>query len=277
MKIILSRKGFDSQFGGYPSPILPDGRMVSLPIPSPNDTACFGSIFCASQSYYELMKDLMPWVRFKGKGIPLSPDTMCHLDPDLCKSTVNRMSGWKPLFGQTDAAETHLENQGVKEGDIFLFFGWFKKVTRKEGRVIYDRKDRGRHIIYGYLEIGRKIRVKHDQIPEWARYHSHADVRIPRMSNNSIYVGADKLSWNSEIPGAGCFYFNEGLVLTKDGYSKSRWNKFDFFKKMSHHSEDSMKKDFFQSAAIGQEFVINNDEEAEKWAKELIEMQKLVA
>ena len=34
MKAILSRKGFNSAFGGYPSPILPGGEMVSLPIPS---------------------------------------------------------------------------------------------------------------------------------------------------------------------------------------------------------------------------------------------------
>ena len=34
MKIILSRKGFDSENGGYASPILPDGSLVSLPIPN---------------------------------------------------------------------------------------------------------------------------------------------------------------------------------------------------------------------------------------------------
>ncbi len=33
MKIILSRKGFDGTYGGYPSPIFPDGRMLSMPIP----------------------------------------------------------------------------------------------------------------------------------------------------------------------------------------------------------------------------------------------------
>ena len=33
-KLILSRKGFDSGSGGCPSPILPDGTMFSLPIPS---------------------------------------------------------------------------------------------------------------------------------------------------------------------------------------------------------------------------------------------------
>ena len=34
MKIIMSRKGVDSQFGKQASPILPDGRLLSMPIPS---------------------------------------------------------------------------------------------------------------------------------------------------------------------------------------------------------------------------------------------------
>jgi putative DNA base modification enzyme with NMAD domain len=32
MKLILHRRGFDSSWGGSPSPILLDGRMMSLPI-----------------------------------------------------------------------------------------------------------------------------------------------------------------------------------------------------------------------------------------------------
>ncbi|MBO4456467.1 MAG: hypothetical protein J5802_01965 [Butyrivibrio sp.] len=34
MKIILSRKGFDSTNGGCASPIMPDGTLLSMPIPS---------------------------------------------------------------------------------------------------------------------------------------------------------------------------------------------------------------------------------------------------
>ena len=34
MKLILSRKGFDSSFADMPSPILPDGTLLSIPIPS---------------------------------------------------------------------------------------------------------------------------------------------------------------------------------------------------------------------------------------------------
>ena len=33
MRIILSRKGLDSATGGIPSPILPDGQLLPLPIP----------------------------------------------------------------------------------------------------------------------------------------------------------------------------------------------------------------------------------------------------
>ncbi|HSR53217.1 MAG TPA: hypothetical protein VLV83_20525, partial [Acidobacteriota bacterium] len=32
-KLSLSKKGFDTENGGGPSPILRDGRMVPLPIP----------------------------------------------------------------------------------------------------------------------------------------------------------------------------------------------------------------------------------------------------
>ena len=37
MKIILSRKGFDSANGGIVSPIFEDGTMVSFPIPSDDE------------------------------------------------------------------------------------------------------------------------------------------------------------------------------------------------------------------------------------------------
>jgi hypothetical protein len=38
MKVILSRKGFDSEYGGGPSPILDGKRLVSLPIKYDKET-----------------------------------------------------------------------------------------------------------------------------------------------------------------------------------------------------------------------------------------------
>lgn len=44
MKIILSRKGFDSANGGIVSPIFEDGTMISFPIPS-GDTDTYDSLY----------------------------------------------------------------------------------------------------------------------------------------------------------------------------------------------------------------------------------------
>jgi len=40
MKIILSRKGFDSSLGKIPSPIFPSGELCSLPIPESMPDNC---------------------------------------------------------------------------------------------------------------------------------------------------------------------------------------------------------------------------------------------
>ena len=58
MKVILSRKGFDSKNGGYPNPILPDGRMVSLPIPIKYEHICYNNLRLRDTTYYSLMKRL---------------------------------------------------------------------------------------------------------------------------------------------------------------------------------------------------------------------------
>ena len=46
MKIILSRKGFDSENGETQSPILPDGTLLSLPIPDEKGNNAFSSLSC---------------------------------------------------------------------------------------------------------------------------------------------------------------------------------------------------------------------------------------
>ena len=117
MKLILSRKGFDSSAGKKPSPIFPEGTMLSLPIPDKASTITYKDIAgnaCASVG--ELVQDLAK----------ISPTHRAHLDPDLSAHSIPRADGWRPLFGQEGAAESHLENQGVGPGDIFLFFGLFR-------------------------------------------------------------------------------------------------------------------------------------------------------
>ena len=58
MKVILSRKGFDSGYGKTASPILPDGTLLSLPIPSKAETVKFTDLHYEGLSYYDIIKSL---------------------------------------------------------------------------------------------------------------------------------------------------------------------------------------------------------------------------
>jgi hypothetical protein len=85
-------------------------------------------------------------------------------------------------FGQTSHAQTHLKNQGVSIGDIFLFFGLFA-----------DERGRDRHHrIFGYLQIEaiRSIGCRPSKLhqPEnFPRRHPHT---IGEWNdNNTIYLG----------------------------------------------------------------------------------------
>ncbi len=105
MKIVFSRKGFDSSAGGGPSPIV-EGRPVSLPIPA--GTA-------SRTTYGALGLGELASRASRGK---LDAGDLCHHDPMFCENGTC-------VFGQHSAAQTHLEGQGVGIGDVFVFFGLF--------------------------------------------------------------------------------------------------------------------------------------------------------
>ena len=268
MKVILSRKGFDSANGGYPSPILPDGRMLSLPIPR-ESSICYSDLNAGHQSYYHLMLKLKTKIRIKKDWLELEPKTECHLDPDIRREVLNNPD-WRPCFGQVGIPQRHLDKQKVRPGDLFLFFGWFREAKRSGVKLKFCGPPV--HAIFGYLQIGKKDPCDEDyKAPKWMR-HPHLSEELRREPNNTIYIAREHLSWNS-MPGAGVFSFRQNLVLTKQGLSRSKWDLPDFFRKaeISHHSETSWKDSYFQSAPIGQEFVIQDNDEVEAWAKELID------
>lgn len=270
MKVILSRKGFDSKNGGYPSPILPDGRMISLPIPSSDNITYNELKFNNKESYFDLMSILNTQIIVNGIWKDLKRDTKCHLDPDINKSVLKRHKSWKPIFGQINAAQTHLSNLRVKIDDLFLFFGTFRQVYNKykytNGPEI--------HIIFGYFQIGEIKQINNNsQIPEWMKYHPHTNPKRFK-GNNTVYIAREKLTWNPEMPGANTLKFSDKLVLTKPGYSKSKWDIPKNFKglNISCHSEKSWKDNYFQSARIGQEFVIQESYNVEYWVKDMLDL-----
>ena len=263
MKVILSRKGFDSQYGGMPSPILPDGTLLSLPIPSKEDLETkYVDIYHGGQSYYDIIHTLRPSTKIQEKYA-------CHLDPDLRAEAKARHAGWMPAFGQMDQALGHLRNQGVGVGDIFLFFGWFRQTEYREGKLAYVKGAPDLHVIYSYFEVGSII-DKPEDIPTWLYDHPHAKPEYWKHAN-AIYIAAPRLSLCPDLPGAGCLPFSEKVVLTKPGCSRSIWQLPDFFRQIPiSYNANAWQGDCFMAAAKGQEFVFEANRKATDWVLDII-------
>src|SRR4051812_5848531 len=99
MRIVLSRKGFDAANGGGPSPIFPDGRLLSLPIPSRGAPVTYADITGCGQRLDRIVEDL--------SGGRIRGNQPAHLDPDLSRPSLPRLEGWRAAFGQVEAAQAH--------------------------------------------------------------------------------------------------------------------------------------------------------------------------
>ena len=275
MKIVLSRKGFDSGYGGYPSPVLPDGRLVSFPIPDPDSPIKYQNLqIDCNTTALDLITDLIGQeLKLEGVGKKFADTVGCHLDPDLDISLYKRKDHWKGLFGQSGAAFGHLSNLNVSAGDLFLFFGWFREVEYFDGKYCYSKADKkGRHMLFGYMQVGDIKKINACCFQDWMSYHPHVSRGQSATDSDHIFIAEDRLSLDPTLPGYGTFTFNKKILLTKDGMSKSKWNLPEIFKNtsISYHSESSWKEGYFQSAAKGQEFVINATDDIQSWALDII-------
>ena len=179
MKIILSRKGFDAKYGGVASPIFPNGRLRSLPVPGSTDKLQYKNIRFdlanlgyGAKDFGSLVEDLTFKPRKSDSAIKKTDS--CHLDPDLNRDDLARKAGWLPIFGQSNAAASHLLNYGVGLGDLFLFFGWFHRVQEVNERFGFDPDRLDVHLIFGWLQIGEIwCTFAKEPLPKWAKYHPH--------------------------------------------------------------------------------------------------------
>lgn len=274
MKLILSRKGFDSGNAKVASPIFEDGSFCSLPIPdtyvSPGNAIRYSQVLWRGNPIAPVVADLS-----RGR---IAPDCPVHLDPDLNgPALASRSEGWQPIFGQSGASEAHLKNQQVAKGDLFLFFGWFRKVEKlAEDTYRYVPKTPDLHVIFGWLQIG-KIHEIGTPLPSglgWAGYHPHCNFR-KRVLPNRIYIASESLSFNSTLPGSGTFtHYRNELCLTdrrEGNHRRSLWR----LPRCFHHREETKRFSqrrresrwnpngqwvLFDSGGRGQEFVIDCDD-----------------
>jgi len=266
MKIIFSRKGFDSGSGGVPSPIFPDTRMVSLPIPDRYSPIAYSQIHWDDLNVGKIVEDLT-----KGK----IPSTYrAHLDPDIHPGSLNRHYQWRPLFGQAGASQGHLRNQGINTGDVFVFFGLFQEVVWKNGKWKWNTTSVPKHVIWGWFQIETVLAVEDiDQAEfDWALYHPHFH-RTSRHISNTIYLAKKALDIvgieGLAITGAGIFpQFMNTLQLTAPESPVSVWKlPLWMFPKenapaLSYHTNlDRWEKQanyaLLQTVGRGQEFVLD--------------------
>nr|WP_254722151.1 hypothetical protein [Gilvimarinus xylanilyticus] len=277
--MILSRKGFDSSAGGFPSPIFPDGRLLSLPIPDRAGPTCYGDIQTDWGDMARLLNELSGKTHWR--------DTPAHIDPDLRRDSLVRGRGWQPMLGQTGTAQSHLRNQGVTVGDIFVFFGLFKPVEPSEHGWRFSRLP-ARHVIWGWLQVGKihPVDLLSATALPWCRYHPH--FQLPTDPLNTLYQASRRLTLNGSetgLPGSGVFrHYRRELSLTApDARTPSQWQlPLAFYPgadkpPLSYHSKPERwqhlgDKVRLQAAARGQEFVLDTDyyPDIHTWLRELL-------
>ena len=256
IQYVLSRKGFDSQFGGHPSPILPDGTMLSLPIPELDAD----HLSCDSGCRY---------CELKLKNFPVN-GCFCHLDPDIRPELYrSKPKNWRPALGQCGAAASHLQSLKIGRGDIFLFFGLFQHWRQNQGFIGHPF-----HAIWGYMQIADIIDLHRtpDAISRYA-WHPHTkrclmDGKTEHMPN-LLFIGSEHLSLSPDHPGYGTFRFHESLQLTIPGETRLTHWRYEALpwvdrKKpfMTYHNGDNCLPGYFQAACRGQEFVIAEEKSA---------------
>lgn len=280
MKIILSRKGVDSSSGGFASPLFTDGSMCSVPIPDPRSPICYGDIN-ADPDFGKLVSNL--------SSGSITRKTRVHLDPDLEPRSLPREKQWRPLFGQCGAAQSHLDKHAIEEGDLFVFFGWFKQVefVRRKWRYVSGAPDL--HVIFGWLQVDRIVRVadlrtadvpspgtsstksRRREQTQWLQYHPHCQGEFSGV--NTIYQAAKTLTLSDRkiagTTGAGVFrHFASHRQLTAPGRSRSVWtvprwmhpqgrgSSLSYHTDVSRWSRNSRSTEL-RSVARGQEFVLD--------------------
>jgi hypothetical protein len=291
MKLVLSRKGFDSGSGGCFSPYDQEtGKYIWFPIPekvnSYSNQIRYTDIIVKSEYFSGLKGSNLSEVYISLKGserVKLrkneyvfinDTDLFAHFDPMLglppwMEESENCKIGMG--FGQFNAAP-QLGNHNVNQGSIFLFFGGFQSTSNK--------KISG-HYIYGWLKVNKRIETYQESQKILRKYnlqhHPHiTEAAFNRNQKNYIFVPDDWLFKDLNIPGCGYFTtLNDTLLLSNSKESNTAtWKLPNFlFNNLTQVHQQTWQNtlDGFCTVktGIGQEFVTQLSEKGEEWLREL--------
>ena len=271
LRLIFSRKGVDSAAGKCASALVGD-RPVSIPIPTREPSP---------STYGMLNSELASLARDLSNG-QLHSERSCHLDPDIDRQALpSRREGWRGSLGQVSASLSHLRNQSVGAGDLFLFWGLYRPVERRSDLWRYCGSRV--HAAFGWMSVeevhevvadGSELLVRHP----WLEDHPH--VRPYWTASNAVYVAATSFEIDGRrFPGSGVF--RRALRLTApESRLPSKWSAPPWLDPtqggvgMTYHSEARwLGSGELQTAARGQEFVadIGDRTDARTWIADLLE------
>lgn len=171
-----------------------------------------------------------------------------------------------------------MKNIGIKEGDLFLFFGNFHHVERINGHYRYTRrsgdfyKDKDLQVVWGYLQVGRIIDDPSEQKQLW--WHPHSIKNRRNNKTNVIFEAAEKLSFDKNKPGAGLLTFDIKRVLTLENNNKATWKMnavYDTGHILCNRRNSAKNPDEgLYYAGIWQELGLAESEECTAWAKSIV-------
>lgn len=275
MRVIFSRKGVDSAAGKCASPLIND-RPVSLPIPTrqPSPT-----------TYGQLSPDLRALAHDLSDG-RLGGAQPCHLDPDIDETAIaTRPTGWRGSLGQVSSALSHLRNQAVGQGDLFLFWGLYRPAERFGG--VWRYCGPRLHAVFGWLHVEAVCDIDDDghralQRYAWLRDHPHVRPGWGDTAN-AVYIASARFSLaGRDFPGSGTF--KRAFQLTAlASRLPSTWAVPAWLDAaaggvgMTYHPQDRwLGQGRLKSAARGQEFVadITGRNDAEHWLADMLEAHK---
>jgi len=281
MKVVLSRKGLDSTFSNKANMLIFDknnnkvsAELVMLPIPE-KDSGVNYRLLNLCKNVDRSIKICKALKQYKN----ISENVDCHADPNL----VNYFNQKEFLgsMGQVDQSQSHLESSEIKIGDIFIFFGLFNDCAEMNNEIFVASK-RQCHIMFGYMQVGDIVytnkltseqRKDYEKKYPWIVLQPHWNNNYKDKINNCIYIARETCTFDKTIKGYGMFDYNKNLELTKKGEgSPTHWKLPRKLKRLdiSYHTKENHKKGYFQAAMRGQEFVIEENKKAEKWAINLI-------
>jgi hypothetical protein len=279
VKVIFSRKGFDSQYGKIPNAVLPDQTLVSFPIEDPKSVVKADEVRRGGEPIGVIVEQLT--------GRRIQRSYPAHLDPDLDASAYPRMPGWRPVLGQTGSSLGHLGKQGVGVGDLFLFFGWYRQLERHGSTWSFAPGSPAMHTLWGWLHVGACH--LHTDVPQnaakWLAYHPHLQRSARRR--HLLYVGSDHLEVAGRAVAGGGYFprFAAWRVLSAPGENMSRWRlpgwmhpeagqvRFSYIHDPTRWSRTDAGSAIVQTVGKGQEIVMTAEKTAplDQWLAMLFE------